>query len=767
MTCDFQTVTDTLLKNMASSTTIFCVNLLNTLFGAYLKDAQIYEFVRYTSAKLHNGINRVAPEMSEFYLNADRELLCRDIRELIPSIFDKPNTYKELYQLIRFDDTLSAALRKDVLSRVPADYSDDASLVNMIYEAVYLAVTRQYKKQGAGYAVLNYTSNALAVRDALFANSEYVPPCRNFCGRDAELAELHALVQDNSTVIITGLAGIGKSELVRAYAERHRSEYTYFGYYFYKGSLKTIIADCLGDPMADDENARYRNNLELCATCGTNVLLIIDNFNATPEEDDCFYDLADLKCKVIFTSHKHYEDLCVYELKEFRSAELLLQLVGKYYKYSDDVRNTLLKIIEAVDRHTFCVELCARVLNKGYCDPAELLQKLSEGMQSIEEPFAATKDKHSRKKTYYDHIRDLFDLMGLPADLQSILRMLVVSPVSGIRKRFMADLIGMRNLIPLDDLVELGLVYEFPGGAVTLQPIIRNLVGTELKPDDENCAPVVKSLQYNSLDETMDREIVHNQLLDVVDMAVRYITFRDQNEHFVFVSDCFSIAARLESAPHMRSLLDLEKKLVCSDHANQNALYNSNQAEYELLLQNFGKAFVLQETALKYAMTSGDTMLRANMLSSYGYCLRLMKRHSEALQVLEQSIALFHQLETEKIATYNKYRTIFNYANLLFQQGRTSEAIRQVLLAENELSERQFTSSAMYAECLYTLGLFHLKLHDPSAEREVFGAFRILIGIYGKDSDLVQSKYQRFQQYLGEVNSNINQYASLTKLLEG
>ena len=391
MTCDFQTVTDTLLKNMASSTTIFYVNLLNTLFGAYLKDAQIYEFERSVSAKLHNGTIRVAPEMSEFYLNADRELLCRDIRELLPSIFDKPNTYKELYQLIRFDDTLSAALRKDVLSRVPAACSDDASLVNMIYEAVYLAVTRQYEKQGAGYAVLHYTSNALAVRDALFANSEYVPPCRNFCGRDAELAELHALVQDNSTVIITGLAGIGKSELVRAYAERHKSEYTYFGYYFYKGSLKTIIADCLGDPMADDENARYRNNLELCATCGTNVLLIIDNFNATPEEDDCFYDLADLKCKVIFTSHKHYDDLCVYELKEFRSAELLLQLVGKYHKYSDDVRNTLLKIIEAVDRHTFCVELCARVLHKGYCDPAELLQKLSEGMQSIEEPFARQK----------------------------------------------------------------------------------------------------------------------------------------------------------------------------------------------------------------------------------------------------------------------------------------------------------------------------------------------------------------------------------------
>ena len=72
MTCDFQTVTDTLLKNMASSTTIFYVNLLNTLFGAYLKDAQIYEFERYASAKLHNGTNRVAPSTSPMVLTVRR-----------------------------------------------------------------------------------------------------------------------------------------------------------------------------------------------------------------------------------------------------------------------------------------------------------------------------------------------------------------------------------------------------------------------------------------------------------------------------------------------------------------------------------------------------------------------------------------------------------------------------------------------------------------------------------------------------------------------
>ena len=767
MTCDFQTVTDTLLKNMASSTTIFYVNLLNTLFGAYLKDAQIYEFERYASAKLHNGTNRVAPEMSEFYLNADRELLCRDIRELLPFIFDKPNTYKELYQLIRFDDTLSAALRKDVLSRVPAAYSDDASLVNMIYESVYLAVTRQYEKQGAGYAVLHYTSNALAVRDALFANSEYVPPSRNFCGRDAELAELHALVQDNSTVIITGLAGIGKSELVRAYAERHKSEYTYFGYYFYKGSLKTIIADCLGDPMADDENARYRNNLELCATCGTNVLLIIDNFNATPEEDDCFYDLADLKCKVIFTSHKHYDDLCVYELKEFRSAELLLQLVGKFYAYTEKERGTLLKLIDLFDGHTYCVELFARLLHKSFYDPKLLFFKLNDNPKSIVEQVFATKDKRSRKKTCYDHIKDLFDLMKLPAEYQNVMQMLIAAPCNGIRKDFMAELMQMQNMIPLDDLVELGLVYEFPNGTITLQSIIRTLVKTELTPNDENCAPLITSIR--SFGIVVSREVfaVRDTMLEVILSAVTNISFKEQKAYFSLIDDCFYIANQYESMPYMKSLLALEKQVLCADDAQQNTLYLSAMVAYEMQSENHAEALALQEEAVACAMQCSDTLLQATMLSTYGYCLYHENREAEALQVLEQSVTLFEQLDDDKVFCSAKYFAINHYADLLFSLGRADEAIRQVLSAKQSLEQKKLTNIATYAECEYSLGKYYLWRHDASAVNELVDAFRIMIDIYGIDSDWVQIKRAAVMEWIADSHSDFSQYASLTKLLEG
>ena len=37
-------------------------------------------------------------------------------------------------------DTLSAPLRKEILSRVPEQYADKSSLVDMIYEAVFICV---------------------------------------------------------------------------------------------------------------------------------------------------------------------------------------------------------------------------------------------------------------------------------------------------------------------------------------------------------------------------------------------------------------------------------------------------------------------------------------------------------------------------------------------------------------------------------------------------------------------------------------------------
>ena len=41
-------------------------------------------------------------------------------------------------------------------------------------------------------------------------------PCRHFCGRDAELDALHAMLTEKGQVFLCGIPGIGKSELAKA-----------------------------------------------------------------------------------------------------------------------------------------------------------------------------------------------------------------------------------------------------------------------------------------------------------------------------------------------------------------------------------------------------------------------------------------------------------------------------------------------------------------------------------------------------------------------
>lgn len=763
MQCDFQNVTDTLLRNMASSTAIYYNNLLNILFGSYLADTHLYEFDRPTAAKLHKGTIRVAPEMSEFYLNADRTILCKDIKEILQYIFDKPNTYKELYELIQFDDTLSVPMRREILGRMPNEYIDDTSLVNMIYEAVYTAVTRQYTKGDNGYIAMAYFNQLAPVNDALFADSEYVAPCRHFCGRDEELDELHLLVQDNSSVIITGIAGIGKSELVRAYAQKHKSEYAHFGYYFYKDSLKSIIANALNNPVADVDT-RYRNNLALLSSLGKSVLLIIDNFNATAEDDDCFYDLLDLNCKVIFTSYMKYDDLCTYELKEFRSADISLELISKFYPYQKNERFDLVGIIAAVGNHTFCIELCARLMNKGLYTPKSLSRKIfGSGFKSIAERFSATKDKHPKKKTYYDHIKDLFDLIGLPERHKNIMQMMIVAPHNGVRKDFIAKMMGLRNMVIIEDLIEVGLIYEFDNGTVTLQSIIQNIVKTELEPDNENCRPLINSIRAVCVNESaeIDCDTFHN----IIYSAVTNIIFISTKEYFYFLHDCYKFSERCGIGEYTWILISKEKFLHRSSDPKQATIYLSDVASYEMLQGNKDTALEFQQKAVERSTDCDDVLLQANTLSTYGYYLNLAERKEEAIKAMQLGIALFDQLDGDGTFYFDKYRAIINYADMLFSLGQTDEAISQVSAAEKSLQEMDLQDTEVYADCVYSLGLYHLCLNDSSAVNELCDAFRIFIKLYGKYSDFVQTRAAELQGYIVNAHNDIMENEQLKQLL--
>ena len=190
-------------------------------------------------------------------------------------------------------------------------------------------------------------------------------------------------------------------------------------------------------------------------------------------------------------------------------------------------------------------------------------------------------------------------------------------------------------------------------------------------------------------------------------------------------------------------------------------------AACELHRNNYPKALALQEEAVQNAMQYSDLLLQANALSTYGYFLILVNRKQEALKALEQSAALFQKIEADGVFTYDKYRTTIIYANLLFSLGQYDAAVKLVSSAGSTLNEMQLDHTAVYANCKFTRGIYRLCLHDAAAADDLVCAFRILIDLYGSESDLVRLRRGEAQKYIAQTGFDLTKYAPLVQLLEG
>lgn len=93
-------------------------------------------------------------------------------------------------------------------------------------------------------------------------NNRVPTPCRHFCGRDEELSVLHDLLNEHDKAFISGIPGIGKSELAKAYAKRHKADYTNIVHLYYTGSMREDIArmDFVDDLSDDTTDAHYERH---------------------------------------------------------------------------------------------------------------------------------------------------------------------------------------------------------------------------------------------------------------------------------------------------------------------------------------------------------------------------------------------------------------------------------------------------------------------------------------------------------------------------
>ena len=323
---------------------------------------------------------------------------------------------QEIYTLLLQDTTISNEIKNKLATGYPCKTGREKA--DFIAALLLFGMEREFRKRDANPKnLLAAGSLSPALKDFVFG-VKAPAPCRFFCARDMELDALHEMLCSQGKVFVQGIAGIGKSELAKAYAKRYSREYTNIIYFTYSGDLKNDIVNMdFADDVDENEtaDARFSRHHRHLRKLRADSLLIIDNFNTVTAKDSILDVILKYHCRILFTTRSRFENYTSMNLEEIADIEALVKLMGFFYSEAEKNRPVLEQIIQTVHSHTLAVEMSARLLESGIMEPLLLLKKLKEEKAALDatDTIGISKDGKSRKATYYDHIHALFSLYQL------------------------------------------------------------------------------------------------------------------------------------------------------------------------------------------------------------------------------------------------------------------------------------------------------------------------------------------------------------------
>lgn len=486
------------------------------------------------------GQAKISPKISTYYAKPSKqEKLAETIHQnLLPLLTDCNKALQDVYTLFMQDTTISEAKKnKLALLYKPAD-----SRLLFLAKLISFGMERQFVKRDTRNQKLIAGGALSPVVLDYIMDSEVPRPCRHFVGREEELGELHTMMEENSKVFLYGIAGIGKSELAKAYAKQYKKYYTNILYIEYSGDLHQSVTDMdfTDDLPEDSDEERFRKHNRFLRSLKDDTLLIIDNFNVTATQDSFLSVVLKYRCRILFTTRSKFDGHCILQLKEIRESSCLFQLASAFYSEAEEHRTLVEAIIETVHHHTFAVELAAKLLENGILPPEQLLEKLRKEKASFEneDKINAIKDGQNSKATYYNHIHTLFSLYSISQEQQDIMRDLCFLPPAGISARIFADWLGLTTLNNINDLIETGFVQANTQHTISLHPMIQEIALSETRPSVTSCHTLLDSLQKICLMHGTEVNY-YKKMFQTVENIIHLIEKDDISKYLLFLEDVF------------------------------------------------------------------------------------------------------------------------------------------------------------------------------------------------------------------------------------
>ena len=586
-------------------------------------------------------------------------------------------------------------------------------------------------------------------------DSEVPRPCRHFLGREEELDELHTMLEENSKVFLYGIAGIGKSELAKAYAKQYKKYYTNILYVEYAGDLHQAVTDMdfTDDLPEDGEEERFRKHNRFLRSLKDDTLLIIDNFNVTATQDSFLPVVLKYRCRILFTTRSKFDGHCILQLKEIRDPASLFQLAVAFYSEAEEYQTLVEEIIEIVHRHTFAVELAAKLLENGILPPEHLLEKLREEKASLEneDKISAIKDGQNSKATYYNHIHTLFSLYSISVEQQEIMRNLCFLPPAGISARIFADWLGLTDLNDINDLIETGFVQATTRHTISLHPLIQEIALSETKPSVTACHTLLDSLQKICLMHGTEVSY-YKKLFQTVGNIMRMMEKDDLTKYLLFLEDVFPYMEKYRYRKGMKEII-LEMKQLLKGNENGSATDRALLLDYQACMETKPeKAIKLEKEALAQIkeITEDNAHLVSNLHANLGGLYRMNGQAELAKEHMEKGIFLLEQYQL--LYTNDSIPQINNYAALLTELQEPERAMAALQKLAQIIKEYNSDTCLDYAQvqesmgniCLITANISQAKTHFKKA-------MKIYENVWADEPELIEEKYQEIQELYPQV----------------
>ncbi len=524
-----------------------------------------------------------------------------------------------------------------------------------------------------------------ALEDLLKSLQKQIPSnvrqgSKNFVGREDELADIHAKLQEGQGVIVCaveGMGGVGKTELALQYATRYQQEYVarYWLSLREVGLAQAVVT--MASPYLDLPEAMQAKSLdEQAAWCWQNwlpesgkLLVILDDVPNAESIPDLAMPI-DPRVRVLVTTRERelnvgFESVPLDVLSEGKALELLRKIVGAAKVDKELV--TVKEICKTLGYLPLGIELIGEYLSKNrFLTFAKLQERLSLADESI---------ARERKYRFYAH-------RGVEAAIQ-----LSWDDIS-IGSQRVAMLLGL--FAPVEILWE--LVSAIGAKAEITEAELNEARGQLdslhlVQPIDDECS-------FYKI-HTLVREFFRAKLLKA-----------EENHQFrqSFVTGLLTIAKMIPSSPTRVMIALVAPAIPHLDMLSREMLGDILNLEEDLAWAFIGTArfykgqgfYAQAEDPCQRGWKATQDLLGerhpyvASSIDNLAELYRLQGRYEEAEPLYKKALALRQELLGERHP--NVTDTINNLAVLYYWQGRYEEAEplykKALALSQEQLGER-------------------------------------------------------------------------------